>query len=123
MTYTMTADEAVIYSDMYKDANSFRPRHVCNDFFDRASFELEMQYLQLQFEESMMQESAWDASAYDRWISGVHKTARETGNSVATVVRWFFEAEGLRLSVKDDRGQYSFNNGFFSLRHLLDKIR
>ena len=123
MTYTMTQDEAAIYSDMYKDANSFRPRHVCNDFFDRADFEREMEYLQLQVEEAIESGRFYEETAYDQWIAGVHKTARDTGNSVGTVVRWLFEAEGLRLSSKQDRESFCYDNGFLGLCHLVEKIR
>lgn len=123
MTYTMTSDEASIYSDMYKDANGFRPRHICRDFFDRADFEREMEYLQLQVEEAIAQESAREAGYYDQWIAGVHNTAVQTGNRVATVVRWLFDAENLRLSCRQDREMFCFQNGFDSMQSRIEKIR
>lgn len=124
MTYEMTDADFSLYSDMHKDAHGFRP-HINSliKFQTKEEFDSEIEFLQIMIEDSIISDRFYEDASYDRWIASVHKTARDTGNTVATIVRWMFDAEGLRLSSKDDRESFCYDNGFLGLCHLVEKIR
>ena len=116
-------NDACMYSDMYKDAYGSRPRTklvvASQEEFDQVIMQLSNH-----IEYDLAQQTSWEIQAYDAWIAGIHKLARETNNTIRDVVRWAFEAENLRINDKHDQEYFCYLNGLGHLHHrLIAKIK
>lgn len=122
MAYQPSHNDLACYSDVYKSAFGTRPRGELS-WESQEDFDADFDSLVKYANEQEAREAAWQAQSYDKWITGLHKLARDTGNTLADVLRWQFDAEGLRLSSKFDREHFAHCNGFPSHAERIGKIR
>jgi len=96
MTNTMTRTEELqsIYSDMYKDAHGFRPRHMDTTHWTEEMFLAEFEALELVIRQEELQRAFREGQAIERFEAqlvelmacGAHDRTMATG--------WVMEAEG-----------------------------
>lgn len=108
-----------IYSDVYKSAHGFRPRHLIPETEEELRAEIDLLVEHANAEEKWLETR--EDTAYDAWIAGVHKLA--TGNTKVTdVVRWQFDAENLNPKNKSHREQFAYDAGFARHHELIGKM-
>lgn len=105
----MIADDC--YSDLYKDVFGTRPRNW-NVWRSVEAFDYEYGNLVSLLSDSITNEKKAEESAFANWIADIHATARKVRATVGDVIRWQFDAEGLKVRDKSDRDYFCFLRGF-----------
>lgn len=111
------------YSDLCKDVYGTRPR-AWNVWPSVEAFDADYANLVSMLSDSISNEKRAEKAAYDNWISGIHATARKLRAKVGDVIRWDFEAEGLKVRDKSDRDYFCFLRGFgYEMSDLIAKTQ
>lgn len=105
----MIADDC--YSDLYKDVFGSRPRNW-NAWRSVEAFDADYANLVRMLSDSINDQKQAEESAYANWIADVHATARKVRAKVGDVIRWQFDAEGLKVRDKSERDYFCFLRGF-----------
>ena len=111
-SFCIYGNEAAMFYDMHRDAYGYRPKfsdYVFPSFEKKSIAFKEMEHAVCRAEKHAAQ--AADA-AYNAWIVEVHAIANKTNASVSDVIRWQFEANGLNVERRFDRGHFCYINGF-----------
>jgi hypothetical protein len=96
MTNDMTRAEELqsIYSDMYKDAHGFRPRHVDTTHWTEEMFSEEFAALELVIRQEELQRAFAEGKAAARFEARVDDLMATGAKDAETAIRWIMEAEG-----------------------------
>lgn len=96
MTNDMTRAEELqnIYSDMYKDAHGFRPRHVDTFHWTEEMFSEEFAALELVIRQEELKRAFNEGQAIERFEARVDDLVIAGAHNRATAIRWIMEAEG-----------------------------
>jgi hypothetical protein len=96
MTNEMTRAEELqsIYSDMYKDAHGFRPRHVDTFHWTEEMFVAEFEALELVIRQEELQRAFAEGKAAARFEARVDDLMATGAKDAETAIRWIMEAEG-----------------------------
>jgi len=81
-------------SDMFKDANGYRPRHY-KEFWTEAELEAEYEHLELMIKENMEREKIQHAIALDEFEARIDETISLGAGNRKDAIRWLMEAEGV----------------------------
>ena len=80
------------YSDFYKEAHGFRPRHVNTDTWTEADYEREFEQLSQICNENAEREAAQEAEAVRRFEQHVTNTICMGARDRETALRWIMDA-------------------------------
>ena len=98
MTNDMTRTEELqnLYSDMYKDAHGFRPRHVDTTHWTEEMFVAEFEALELVIRQEELLRAFNEGQAIERFEARVADVVDVGLGAInrATAIRWIMEAEG-----------------------------
>ena len=96
MTNDMTRAEELqsIYSDMYKDAHGFRPRHVDTFHWTEEMFSEEFAALELVIRQEELLRAFAEGKAAARFEARVDDLMATGAKDAETAIRWIMEAEG-----------------------------
>lgn len=96
MTNDMTRAEELqnLYSDMYKDAHGFRPRHVDTTHWTEEMFVAEFEALELVIRQEELLRAFNEGQAIERFEARMANLMATGAQDRATAIRWIMEAEG-----------------------------
>ena len=96
MTNDMTRAEELqsIYSDMYKDAHGFRPRHVDTTHWTEEMFSEEFAALELVIRQEELKRAFNEGQAIERFLVRQVDLMANGAKDAETATRWIMEAEG-----------------------------
>lgn len=80
------------YSDFYKEAHGFRPRHVNTDTWTEADYEREFEQLSQVCKENLQREAAQEAEAVKKFEQHVTNTICMGARDRETALRWIMDA-------------------------------
>ena len=117
----MIADDC--YSDLHKDVYGFRPRGW-NVWASVEAFDAEYARLVRRLGEQEDDRIEYESIAYDRWIKGVHDTARKVNARVCDVIRWQFDADDMNVHNKQDREYFCYKMGMaYAVAEIIRKTQ
>jgi len=96
MTNEMTRTEELqnLYSDMYKDAYGFRPRHVDTFHWSEEMFTAEFEALELVIRQEEIQRAFREGQAIERFEAQLAKLMACGAHDRTMATGWIMEAEG-----------------------------
>jgi hypothetical protein len=97
-------------SDMFKDANNFRPRHY-KEWWTPSELEEEYNYLQAQIERVMAEERAAEESALVEFNKLVEDTIALGAGDRETAIKWLMDAENVDTSYLQDVEHFFWSYG------------
>lgn len=97
-------------SDMYKDANGFRPRHY-KVLWTESELEEEYSYLQARIEESMATDALREKYALESFNTLVEETIALGAADRETAIRWLMDAENVDTSYLQDVEHFFWGYG------------
>jgi len=113
-------------SDMFKDAEGFRPRHY-KEFWTPSELEEEYSHLQARIEESMATDALRHKYALENFNVLIEETIALGAGNRETAIRWLMDAENVDTSYRQDVEHFFWNQGIgFKLidiftKEILDK--
>lgn len=87
-------------SDMYKEANGFRPKHY-KEWFTEAELEAEYEYLEKEIKFSMDREKYAEKEAVKAFKKLIQETIGYGAGDRETAIRWLVQGEGLEWNIED----------------------
>lgn len=96
VNHEMTRAEELqnIYSDMYKDAHGFRPRHVDTTHWTEEMFSEEFAALELVIRQEELQRAFNEGKAIESFEARVANLMAIGAKDAETAIRWIMEANG-----------------------------
>jgi len=87
-------------SDMYKDANGFRPRHY-KEWWTKAELEAELAHLQRVIVYEMEAERKRESEALIKFEILISRTIKHGAADRETAIKWLVDSEDLEWNVQD----------------------
>lgn len=106
-------------SDMFKDAEGFRPRHY-KEFWTHSELEEEYGYLQARIEESMATDALRHKYALESFNTLIEETIALGAADRKTAIRWLMDAENVDTSYRQDVEHFFWNQGLSF--EMIDKL-
>ena len=87
-------------SDMFKDANGFRPHHY-KDWWTQDELDAQYDLLQKDIEDSIKREEYAEKQAVKAFKALIQETINHGAGDRETAIRWLVQGEGLEMTVED----------------------
>ena len=97
-------------SDMYKEANGFRPKHY-KEWFTQAELEAEYEYLEQEIQYAMKRERYAEKEAIKAFKKLIKETIEYGAGDRETAIRWLVQGEGLDYTDAEDLKYFFWGHG------------
>jgi hypothetical protein len=87
-------------SDMFKEANGFRPRHY-KEWWTREELDAQYEYLEKEIDYTVKREEYAERQAVKKFKALVQETISYGAGDRETAIRWLVQGEGLEMTVED----------------------